>query len=64
MKSSTAMFIAMVGLLLTMGGVGGIENSMTNMELGGSLVIAVVGLMVMGCGVAALQVSDYYDQRG
>jgi hypothetical protein len=62
MKSSTAMFVVIVGLLITMGGVGGIELS-TDAELLGSMLVACVGLMTMYCGVIALNVSSYYDNQ-
>jgi hypothetical protein len=55
MSEKSAMFVAMVGLIMTLGGVGGIENSITNAELLDSLIVSVVGLMVMGCGVLAIK---------
>ena len=55
MSEKSAMFVAMVGLVMTLGGVGGIENSITNAELLDSVIVAVVGLMVMGCGVLAIK---------
>jgi hypothetical protein len=55
MKDSTAMAMAMFGLLLTMFGVGGVENSMTNSELFSSLAVSVVGLAIMYCGTLALR---------
>ena len=42
MKSSTAMFVFITGLLVTFGAVGGIEVSVTNMELMSSMVVAIV----------------------
>jgi hypothetical protein len=55
MSEKSAMFVAMVGLIMTVGGVGGIENSISNTELLDSVIVAVVGLMVMGCGVLAIK---------
>ena len=55
MSEKSAMFVAMVGLVMTLGGVGGIENSITNAELLDSLIVAVVGLAIMGCGVLAIK---------
>jgi hypothetical protein len=55
MKDSTAMAMAMFGLLLTMFGVGGVENSITNTELFSSLAVSVVGLGIMACGTLALR---------
>ena len=61
MKSSTAMFVFITGLLLTFGAVGGVEQSVTDTELLSALAVSVVGLLAMYCGVLALRVSDYYD---
>lgn len=55
MKDSTAMALAMFGLLLTMFGVGGVENSITDTELFSSLAVSVVGLAIMYCGTLALR---------
>ena len=55
MSEKSAMFLAMVGLVMTLGGVGGIENSITNSELLDSVIVSIVGLMVMGCGVLAIK---------
>jgi hypothetical protein len=55
MKDSTAMAMAMFGLLLTMFGVGGVENSITDTELFSSLAVSVVGLAIMYCGTLALR---------
>jgi hypothetical protein len=57
------MIIAMFGLLLTMGGVGGIEQSVDTEALVGSVAVSIVGLLMMYCGVIALRISDYYDAR-
>jgi hypothetical protein len=55
MKDSTAMAMAMFGLLLTMFGVGGVENSITDTELFSSLAVSVVGLGLMYCATLALR---------
>jgi hypothetical protein len=61
MKSSTATALTMIGLILTMFGVGGVENSITNTELLSSLAVSVLGLGVMYCGALGLRNSSYYD---
>jgi len=61
MKSSTATALTMIGLILTMFGVGGVENSITNTELLSSLAVSVLGLGVMYCGTLGLRNSSYYD---
>jgi hypothetical protein len=63
MKTSTATILAMLGLLITFGGVGGIENSQDSETMLTASVVSIVGLMMMYCGVIALRVSEYYDQR-
>ena len=42
--------ILLLGLLLTMGGVGGVENSIDNVSLIQSVAISVVGLVLMFVG--------------
>jgi len=63
MKDSTAMFLVVAGLVLTLLGVGGIEASMDSVGLLQGLFVAIVGLMTMGAGVLAIRVNsstDYY----
>jgi uncharacterized membrane protein YjjB (DUF3815 family) len=63
MTSKTAGILGFLGFLLTAFGVGGIEQSITNSELFGSMVVSCVGLAIMYCSVAALKVSEYYDNQ-
>jgi len=58
MSERSAMFLVITGLITVMFGVGGVENSMTNMELLQSLAVSVTGLCVMGCGVLAIRVQQ------
>ena len=46
-------FIA--GLILVMGGVGGVENSMTNEELLSSLTVCVLGMLSMYAAVLGIR---------
>ncbi len=55
MTERTAMILAMFGLLLTMLGVGGVENSITNTELLQAVAVSVVGLGIMFCGTLGLK---------
>ena len=55
MSDKSAMFLFIVGLLMAFGGVGGVEQSLTNLELIQSTLVAIVGLAVMGCGVLAIK---------
>ncbi len=63
MTSRTAGILGFLGFLLTAFGVGGIENSITNSELLGAMVVSITGLAIMYCAVAALKVSEYYDNK-
>lgn len=64
MTSRTAGILGFLGFLLTAFGVGGIEQSINDYELFGSMVVACTGLAIMYCAIAALKVAEYYDQRG
>ena len=61
MKSSTAMFVFITGLLMTFGAVGGIEQSITNEDMMSSMVIAIVGLLVMYAGTLGIRNAHMYD---
>ena len=64
MKDSTAMFLVVAGLVLTLLGVGGVEGSMDTAGLLQGLFVSIVGLMTMGAGVLAIRVNsstDYYN---
>jgi len=55
MSQKESMFLFVVGLLLTGFGVGGVEQSITNLQLIGSTLVAVLGLGVMYCGTLGFQ---------
>ena len=61
MTTKSAMFVFIVGMLMTMGAVGGIEVSETNTDLMSSMVIAIVGLLTMFCGVLGLNRAVMFD---
>ena len=61
MTSKTAMFVFITGLLMTFGAVGGVEVSVTNMELMSSMVVAIVGLLTMYCGTLGLNRAHMFD---
>ena len=63
MTSRTAALLGFLGFLLTAFGVGGVENSINDGELFGAMVVSVTGLALMYCAIAALKVSNYYDER-
>lgn len=56
MSSSTAVFA--LGMILTLGAVGGVETSMTYMELALSILVAIVGLNLAYIGVLGLKTVD------
>ena len=61
MTTKQAMFVFITGLLVTFGAVGGIEQSVTDSALLDSMVIAIVGLLIMYCGMLGLKGAAYYD---
>jgi hypothetical protein len=61
MNKDTAMIIFTLGFLMTFGGVGGVETSVTDAEFITSLVVSCLGLLVMWAGSLGLRVSHYYD---
>ena len=58
MSEKSAMFLFVVGFLFVGFGAGGVEQSITNVELIQSLAVAAVGLAVMGCGVLGIKVAQ------
>lgn len=63
MKTNTAFALFILGLLLTMFGVGGVENSITDTELLSSLAVSALGLGIMYCGTLGVRNGSYYDER-
>jgi hypothetical protein len=61
MTTKGAMFVFIVGMLMTMGAVGGIEQSVSNDDTMSSMVIAVVGLLTMYCGTLGLNRAHLFD---
>jgi uncharacterized membrane protein len=49
------MFVFVVGMIVTMLGVGGVENSITNVELLQSLAVSVTGLACMYSGTVMIK---------
>jgi hypothetical protein len=63
MTTNQAMFVFISGLLLTLGAVGGVEASVDNEQLTGSLMLAVIGLLAMYAGTLGFRNADYFDGR-
>ena len=51
-------FLLLVGFFLAFGGVGGVENSITDWEFLGAAAIAFLGLMVAWCGVMMMKIEE------
>jgi hypothetical protein len=62
MTTKQAMFVLVIGLLVTFGAVGGIEMA-TDEQLLSCMMFAVIGLLTMFCGVLGLKGAAYYDER-
>jgi len=60
MTEKSAIFVFIIGLLITLGGVGGFENSMETTAMLDSLVVSIVGLAIMYCGALGLRNSNLY----
>jgi hypothetical protein len=58
MKTFEINFLLVVGFLMTLGGVGTIEISQTDMEMISGMVVSILGLSVMYCGLLAMKVVD------
>ena len=58
MSERSAMFLVFVGMIMAMTGLGGVENSFETLAFMQSLVVAIVGVCVMGCGVLAIRVQQ------
>ena len=58
MKTFEINFLLIVGFLMTLGGVGTIEISQTDMEMISGMVVSILGLSVMYCGLLAMKVVD------
>lgn len=54
-----AMVLFTVGFLMTFGGVGGIENSMNNMELVVGTLVSGVGLLIMWVGTELMKQRNF-----
>jgi len=60
MTPNQSMFLFTVGLLMTLGGVGSIENSMDNAGLIVGVLVSGVGLLVMWVGTLGFKNNQSY----
>ena len=63
MTSKAAGVLGFLGFILTAFGVGGIEQSINDTDLLSACLVSIVGLSIMYAGIAALKVSEYYDEQ-
>ena len=61
MTTKSAMFVFIVGFIMTLGAVGGIEVSVTNEDMMSSMVIAIIGLLTMFCGTLGMNRAHMFD---
>ena len=61
MKTNTGFALFIFGMLLTMFGVGGVENSITDTELLSAVAVAAMGLALMYAGTLGIRNGAYYD---
>jgi hypothetical protein len=61
MTTKGAMFVFIAGLILTLGGLGGVEHSITNDDLVGSMLLAILGLLAMYAGTLGFRNAHMYD---
>ena len=61
MTTKGAMFVFIAGLILTLGGLGGVEHSITNDDLVGSMLLAILGLLAMYAGTLGFRNAHMFD---
>jgi len=61
MTTNQAMFVFIAGLILTLGGVGGIETSVNDEQMLGSMLLAILGLLSMYAGTLGFRNAHYFD---
>ena len=62
MTTNQSAFVFFAGLLLTFGAVGGIETSVNDEQMMGSMLLAILGLLAMYAGTLGFRNADYYDR--
>jgi hypothetical protein len=61
MTTKQAMFVFIVGLIMTLGAVGGVEVSVTNEDMMSAMIFAIIGLLTMYCGMLGLNRAHLFD---
>jgi hypothetical protein len=62
MGKNSAFFLIIAGLIITLGGVGGIENSVNDEQMLSSAIFAILGLLTMYAGLLGIRNADFYDR--
>ena len=62
MGKNSAIFLIIAGLIITMGGLGGIETSINDEQMLSSAVFAILGLLTMYAGLLGIRNADFYDR--
>jgi hypothetical protein len=62
MGKNSAVFLIISGLIITLGGVGGIENSINDEQMLSSAIFAILGLLTMYAGLLGIRNADFYDR--
>jgi hypothetical protein len=63
MTTNQSAFVFFAGLLLVLGAVGGIETSVNDEQMMGSLLLAILGLLAMYAGTLGFRNANYFDGR-
>jgi uncharacterized membrane protein HdeD (DUF308 family) len=61
MTTNQSAFVFFAGLLLTFGAVGGIETSVNDEQMMGSMLLAILGLLSMYAGTLGFRNAHYFD---
>ena len=61
MTTNQAAFVFFAGLILTLGAVGGIETSVNDEQMLGSMLLAILGLLSMYAGTLGFRNAHYFD---
>jgi len=63
MGKNSAIFLIISGLIMTMGGLGGIETSINDEQMLSSGLFAILGLACMYCGSIAIRILESKEQQ-
>jgi len=61
MTTNQSAFVFFAGLLLTLGAVGGVETSVNDEQMLGSMLLAILGLLSMYAGTLGFRNAHYFD---